>query len=282
MQYHETTFPADTKPTEVKTFPSVAELVEHGQPTPRVKPMVSSFVGRKFNSRADARQAANAPWPQGVKTIDRIASEIADEELPEIPVVRRRPAWSEDDGDEVCIDRMRVGRPYWRTTRRTVTHRVHELAIVVDVTSPACRKAEDIFYRGAAATVLARTLQDAGHRVEVWAAAQSRDTYTDYASSMIGVCLKRYEESLDIATLANATSGWFYRTAVLEAHCRSMEGRSVRMGIGYAAPLSDAVVAAATGLTEYTLIGNAWTYDEAVTKVRQTLRRLARPDRRCA
>src|SRR5439155_9465989 len=133
-----------------------------------------------------------------------------------------RLAWQADDGDEVDYDRLRSGQEFWRASRREFCSGSPIVSVFFNIATPASREPEEILWRGAAALVLANLLEATGYRVELWAAQYcTRCSYEDGAGVFTAVCLKRSEQPLDLATLVNAVSGWFYRTLFFQAYyCR--------------------------------------------------------------
>lgn len=157
--------------------------------------------------------AATSTWADGVETLERIAQRLRDAAMPAPRRRTRRPRFDECNGDEVDTDRLRSGQAFWRTTSRETTSGPATITIVSDMATPGSRSGEELFWRGAAAVVLAEMLEAAGYRVELWAANHVSGCYFGADSKLlIGVCLKRTGETLDRATLAAALSAWFYRT----------------------------------------------------------------------
>ena len=86
------------------------------------------------------------------------------------------------------------------------------VSILVNVTASCYRQASDILWRGAVGVVLTDLLERAGYRVEFWGAQYCLPAYVDRTGCFQAVCLKRADQPLDLPTLVNGTSGWFYRT----------------------------------------------------------------------
>ena len=265
--------PGNSKPTEIRVYESIREVIEHGSGSEYLAPAQTKWVGRKFRGWDDAASAARTEWREGIERVSRLADQLRDEELPDLPVVRRRPAYSEDDGDEVCLERLRLGRPYWRTTRRQSQGGVRDHAVIVDVSTPSVVDPQKIFHRGAAGIVLAEMLERAGHRVEIWAADFQLDTYESKpGNSAIFAPLKRATDPIDVSTLANATSGWFYRTFWLGAVSRSHRGRRTKSCLGRPAPLTESLLRRATIFGAYTVIADCWDEEQSAQHVRRALR----------
>lgn len=174
----------------------------------------SAFIGRTFGSWDDVITAVNSPWPEGIETVRGMIDELRGESdrLPRPKDRRRRRGFSEDSGDEVDFDRLQAGQPYWTITRREQVSGPQRIALIADVSTNGNVTADRILWRGVTALVLSDLLEQAGYRVGLWAVHHSSHTYPDGRGQFSGVMLKNYQQPLDVTTLINAVSGWFFRT----------------------------------------------------------------------
>ena len=79
----------------------------------------AQFVGRQFNKSMDeAAKAATEIWPDGLNAYGNMIDRLRETEMPRPKSLRRVPRWSEDDGDEIDLDRLRAGQAFWRDTHR--------------------------------------------------------------------------------------------------------------------------------------------------------------------
>jgi hypothetical protein len=199
--------------TEGRVFDSLADMVGACKEIPAERSAEGAsgidnekFAGRQFGTLDEAFAALQTAWTEGIEVVERMGRELDAADLPKPVSRRRKPRFSEDDGDELDYDRLRTGRAFWRTTRRENTRGPATITVVVDVCANARVKHHDILWRGAAAVALTKRLEEAGYRVELWAAALSVENYYS-TSGFAAVCLKRPSEPLDESSLINAVSG---------------------------------------------------------------------------
>lgn len=279
-------------PVELKQFDSVADLAEYSRGADlewrramgcdgsrnTLDRMVAreSFVGRQFANYAEAEAAANGTWSEGLATLERTIDQLRNAQLP-APVDRRRRArFNEYDGDEICVDRLRRGQPFWRQIARQNATGPTTLNILVDLNTPGFKASSDVFWRGAAAIALAELCEAAGYRVEL--TSYIFGAFYRSSGGLISCCLKRTSDPLDRASLVNATSGWFYRTVGFAAMVRSCEGKVACSGLGSIWRLRD--IAGATNWLKpagepVVVIDDVWSQAEAVELIRRQIALLA-------
>lgn len=170
----------------------------------------SRFTGRDFGNDWDrfAREAVGA-WEEGAKTIQRMKESIKLELAPR--TIKRYTHWREDAGDDLSIDRFERGQPFWRSSRRDRNTGPGGITIAVNLSAAAFRTPESLFWRGAAAAIIADVCEAAGYAVEIHAIVYTEGTYTNGAGSFQAVCAKRPGDYLDIGSLATVVSGWYFR-----------------------------------------------------------------------
>jgi hypothetical protein len=230
------------------------------------------WVGRPFGTWSEVYSAARSPWAEGVKTVERMETELQGAKMPKPKCRRRRTRFVEDNGDELDYDRLRDGRAFWRTSRREQGSGAQTVTIIIDVNAAFKIKHKDILWRGAAALALTRILEEAGFRVEIWLTHRANNVYfvkRRWHGHCHAVCLKRPSDPLDVGTLVSACSGWLYRTLMFRAK-----------GIGNHVPtdgLGSPVKPATLDLDEITrdpnriLISGAYSYGDAVAQAQAAL-----------
>lgn len=233
----------------------------------------AGWIGRHYKGWDEVQAEANSDWPVGQRIVAEMLAKLSSVELPAPVSVKRRACWSEDGGDELDNDRLRAGQEYWRTTRRQSTRSPRTISVVASVSTSYGHKPEDVIWRGAAAVVLANLLENAGYQVELWAADYSRRTYKDGASRFTGVCLKRADQPVDVATVINAVSGWFYRLVFFQEHFVETRSEADAPGLGFPQPLSRAgeQIAEMVGNADTVLIDGVFDECAAVAKIRQVI-----------
>ena len=270
-------------PTHAYLFDSVEEFLSDLEQIPRSRIEATHltdeavrrgpFIGRDFSGWADVFQAARTVWPDGLAIVDKMLADLDDVSMPRPVSRRRRTRFAEDDGNELDYDRLRSGQPFWRTSRRENTRGPATITIIVDVGANANVKHSDILWRGAAAIALTKRLEEAGYRVELWAAHRAEGVWVPLGSPSIdgfqAVCLKRPGDPLDPSTLVSAVSGWFFRTAFFRATCLCHE--RVASDLGHAITPRSIDLDRVSHDENRVLISDAFDYDTAVSKVRAAL-----------
>jgi hypothetical protein len=252
---------------------NTARIAEGGRQYQPWKTHRNDWVGREFSSWDQVCKEANETWGKGLRLVNDMLSQFSTVELPKPVSRKRKPAWSPDDGDEIENDRLRSGQDCWRTTRRQVTSGPSTVAIVANVCTSSFHESSDIIWRGAAAIVLANLLEDAGYRVELWAAKGTPHEPGD-AGVFHSMCLKRADQPLDVATLVNAISGWFYRTCWIQTCFSEKEYRRPNEGrAGRPTPMGDngEYIERLVGSQPVVFIEEVYSRDAALALVREVI-----------
>jgi len=267
--------------TRYRIFDDTEDLIATVQSIPddssRLEPIHivdrEHWIGRDFHDWEEVYAAARSPWPEGVEIVERMAEELADADLPQPQNTRRKPRFSEDNGDEVDYDRLRSGQPFWRTTQRANTRGPQVVTLVVDLNAAQKIAHHDILWRGAAVLAMTRILEDAGFRVEIWTIHCAQKCYSDGTGHCHAVCLKRPGDPLNVGTLVSAVSGWFYRTVGFRAKALGRKPKK-SLGTPHVPRYCDTETVFA-GYDDYIVIGGAYSYGGAVYLARRALEKLA-------
>lgn len=265
---------------EVKQFESIGEIIDYTESSIIDQMAGDEFyiewLGRDMGNSANARKLANEVWHDGLRLFDSAKDKISSHSLPAPKTRRRRARFDEFGGDEVCVDRLRSGAPFWRTTKREQSDGTSSLTIVVNIGAPASRHSDEIIWRGVAAVCLCELLEAAGYRVEIISYDASIDCYKeDNSSHLATVQLKSCDEPLDTVGLIAATSGWFYRVFGIGAIRRSCLGKTPESGCGLSQTLSSEQFESMTGRKPTVMIGNVWSEADAVELIEDTLKTIA-------
>ena len=258
-----------------RIYESVSDMVdEANQPDAhrqeRYSEFTTSFIGRDIKTWFAARSACSSIWRQGDEIISGMLAELGRVDLPKPKCRKRRRHWSEDNGGEVDYDRLRIGQPFWRESRREQHTGSQFVTIVVDLGANCGVKADKILWRGAAAVVLAKLLEEAGYRVELWGCFRASGMYHVGPRDIFSaVCLKRPQEPLDIQSLTIAVSGWFFRTVGFRSFCVASRGTDSCLG-SHRIP-EDACLDEITPDAKRITIHSVWAKDAAIELVRQTV-----------
>lgn len=273
--------------TDIRIYDSLSEFIQmaddyladstatnHQQATTNSNYAVtsSSFVGRpdlgEWNS---VKQKANETWSDGLEIVERFKTDLAGK-IGQPVSRRRRRCWSEDGGDDICLDRMRSGQPFWRSSHRPHVRGPQVISLVATQQTSASVKSSNILWRGAAMLALATVLEEAGYRCELWGAIAGRNVY-GRNGMLLATRLKASGSPLDQATLTNAVSGWFYRTVGFVNYCATPTGLRVKSHLGEVMGLSSEM------LNEFApdahVIDNATSYDKALSVCQEILSKVS-------
>lgn len=193
----------------------------------------ADWIGRKFASFDDIRAAVDGTWAYGVDTVEEMSRELEREELPRPTVIKRRRVWDDYAGDEIDVDRYRSADPFFRTNSRVSTPGPRLITFLVQLGANAFMDSLALFWRGALATTLARIVEDAGYRTEIVGFTMNEHTTTNpqCGNTVTTFRLKEAGDMLDVGSLVNATSGWFFRTVTFAAW--TVPGERLNYGLGH-------------------------------------------------
>ena len=243
------------------------------------------WVGRYFGSWADVVAAVRSPWPEGAETLERLVTELGDLDLPRPVSRRRRVRPSEDDGDEVEFDRLRAGDPaYWQRPVRERAYGPQRICIVSSISTSLIVRPQDIFWRGAVSILLTNLLEQAGYDVELAAGWKVINMYgkkdpRGRVRRGTGdglyhtLTLKPAGRPLDEGEVANALSGWCFRSlwfqtsCLLRPHqCSSSLGTPVRMH-----PDDPQLAEAVAGASLTATVDGVFSREAAINWIRKTI-----------
>ncbi len=233
----------------------------------------ANFTGRRdLGSWDGVVQASRREWPEGLSVVDRMLSNLGEANLPKPKSRRRRLRWDESNGDEICYDRLRSGQPFWRESRRQVTSGPTTVTILTDVCTMCGVDAGEILWRGAAAIVLAKLLEEADYRVELWAYEKCNQRYDNAMAGMNAVCLKRPQDPLDTSTLVSSVSGWFYRTVFFRVP--SLSRRYLDMSLGPVVQAQSSDLDLITNDERRIVVERIFSHESAIGFIKQSLRNM--------
>lgn len=243
----------------------------HGRWVPNFEAQDHKFRGRKFRDWSEVAAAAVSPWDEGLEAVRSMQDQIEKARLPRPLSKRRRGTWSEDDGDDFDLARFRSGQAYWRASQRRRGLGFNTVTIVSDVSANRDVSPTDILWRGAASMCLAKILEQAGYRTEIWAAWGAQCYYYSGRELFSAVRLKRPHDRLDTGRVAAGVSGWFFRTVFFAAG--NLAGDRPTRHLGFAVPVAH-LVHHVTPDPARILVSGAWSFCEAVELVRRELETL--------
>lgn len=178
------------------------------------KYITASGDGTEWQQRIDAMRQLNEEL---VSQVEAMVNEMQHLDLPEVKDTRRRCTYSEDDGDEVDLDRLRSGQAFWRTSQREDSTGPATVTVICDIGANWSVPAVALQWRGVAAVALTHILEKLGYQVEFWMVEGGRRVFSNRDSTekvVQAMCLKRTEDTLDIKSIINCLSAAFYRSVV--------------------------------------------------------------------
>jgi len=210
-------------------------------------------------------------WPDGYKRAQETIGEIA--ELPQLMDFRRKRRFA-DHGDQIHMDRVMAGRLdiAWESRKREASAGMGMgvTRIMVGIGATASYSAEQMYWRGAVACLLADALEMSGRPVEIIAYSHVAGSYPRYKhkNRCDIITLKQADQMLDIDTIAACTAmAGYFRHFVFKARlsdpkrlCADNMGTTINMPPeGYYDRDNDIV------------IDNVWTQHEAELFIKREL-----------
>ena len=247
------------------------------------------FVGRRFRNWGDLLDACRSAWGEGIDTIQQMVDEIKNETMPKPKSRKRRGAWSSEEGDEFDLDRLQRGTPYWRTTQRESASGAQEVTILVQVGGNCGTSSLDLLWQGAAAIAVAEILEEVGFQVQLLGASRTERSWIAKVKGkqqIVGhvdvIELKKSGDVIDRSSLANAVSGWHYRTIHFADAARKRPApgvvvTEVRTGLGHSESLTSGDIEFATMAKPF-VIQDCYSRREATDKAKRILNNIAQAD----
>lgn len=230
----------------------------------------AGWIGRAFQTFDDIRAAVDGTWTEGVDTVEEMSREL-ERSLPTPKTIKRRRVWDDYAGDEIDVDRFRSADPFFRTNERRLTNGPRVISLLIQLGANAFRDSFSLFWRGALAITLARMLEDAGYRTEIvgFTMCESTTTNPQCGNTLTTFRLKEAGDMLDVGSLVNATSGWFFRTVTFAAWSTPREQLSY--GLGHMVEATPEVVEYIAPGARPWLVSGVYSREEAVGLARGLL-----------
>ena len=215
-----------------RIYDDVQDMIEYAKDNPWKNRLLTDpkFMGRKFSDWADVMKCVHDPHPEIAKQVQDLIDNLDDIELPEPQDIKKRVVFDENDGDEIDLDRLNGGQPYWRTLKKKPAYGSQFKRIIINMSARATIKGDALHWRGAVGIALAKIIEEAGYQVEIWAAGVTRGTYVDDSSHRSMLNLKTVNDLIDIEAIGTSISGWFYRS--IWQGSKITKGRKVCSGGG--------------------------------------------------
>ncbi len=224
---------------EMYLFHSVADIAEYSDPAlfeaGRQEFTFGSGEGAetRLETWAQFKERTEKEWANGIRVFSMFVEQLTSANLPETKDKKRRTRFG-TEGDDIDFDRMRNGETnFWRKSERDDSTGPTTMTVVIDTTTPYTMQSEDILWRGAAGVALAKILEERGWGCEIWVVNGSTLYSGEETPVYTACCLKRPSDPLDISTLINTVSGWFYRTGTFTLIKTICKNRMKKLAWGY-------------------------------------------------
>lgn len=199
----------------------VNKAKEHNSTPDSFKPNVSfNWPGRRGRNWDDCVRFIHEPWPEATAIIKQIVDGIKSEDLPQPKSLKRRPRWSENDGD-LDLDRVLGGEAeHLREVKRAKSTGPHHVALVsnLDAGKGHSCNASGVWFRSGCCIALADILENLGYTVEIWTWTRGYNVYPRPDHHQFLACRPKVSgDSVDVDALCDTMSAWFTMSATFGA-----------------------------------------------------------------
>lgn len=184
------------------------------------------------------------PWPEAVSMVRYVADQVRQSrELPLPKSVKRRPRWSDDDGD-IDVDRAMKGESdMYRSARRHRSTAPMHIAFVTNLDATIGwwhTNSTGVFFRSAASIAMSDILEDAGYSVEIWIWSRGLNVFPEPDSEQFIACkVKAAGDVVDYDALCSSMSDWFCTQAIVGSIASNPHAKVKDKGLGVEASLGN-------------------------------------------
>ena len=242
----------------------------------------NSDIGRDFPGLwPEVFEKARQSWPEGEELLRKALEKLKGLELPIPESIRRRQRWSDMEGDDIEPMKVFNSEPYWRgTNKRQALGGCPTITVLCNNGTSYDHSPESVIWRGIAAMICTDILEDAGYRVELWAAREGSDTFNSGAEDQLTATLiKEAHGPLVKPLLVSVVSGWYYRTIVWLSYFDLTENERPSYGLGSPqrsiSQEAKEAIAGSDQIGHFFEIGQIWDDDECIDLVRKTIKEFA-------
>lgn len=214
---------------------------------------------------AAVERAVKHGWSEGRR---RAVESIAQITVPKIKNLKRQKARA-DAGDHLDMQRVYGGdlERAWETTRRDVGVNIRSqlVTLVVNIGALCNVRAEEMYWRGAAALVACDTLERSGRRVEIIAYNYASQVYpgSEHPTGLTVVKVKAFEDAVNLDQLASTLAlAGFFRTYIFIAKLAAPFKASRGLGVTIHQAPSAELLGVARG-SEVIHVTDVWTCEAA-------------------
>lgn len=185
--------------------------------------LLSRFCGANYSQIIERQYS----WPEGVKMLNSLTSV-------ELPITKQcKKVWSDDDGDEMDMERFYNDMPFLQKRIKTLGTRSRGnniQKILINLTEYAGVKAENMLWKTYTAVKLCDELESRGTRCEVIAFETAKNVDHLKRFDTIEIPIKQAHEPLNTSLLCAVLSPWFLRHWIFQLEYSCIE--NVCSGLG--------------------------------------------------
>ena len=196
------------------------------------------WFGGGFRPGGDVQAKVRDGWAQGRDRMETLRDSLTQVKL--LPRDRKRKLIRSDFGDTLDIHQVYAGRLdiAWRRPRRQQSLGPQKIALYANMLCSGYEHSDVLFYRGAAAAMLADLLQNAGYMVRLTVGFGGKVADTGEKSSC-RITVKDYGMPLDITSTSATILPGFFRAlghAWVAAHAKKLGNPSLYVQQGIVEP----------------------------------------------
>jgi hypothetical protein len=197
----------------------------------------ADWYGAGCKTGNDVRKLVNDGWPQGRERLNTLRNQIS--VIDAVPVDKRRRLVRGASGDSLDMPYVWSGRLdiAWRSAKRTDSRGPQRIEIVANMICSGGEHADVLFWRGAAAVVLADILEAAGYMVRLTVNFGGKAEESKVSCRIV---VKDHGTPLDITSTSAVILPGFFRAighAWIAAHCpHARDQGGIMVGQGMVEP----------------------------------------------
>lgn len=262
----------------------------------------AEWLGIDINSADELREMCAEKWSDSIVMFEGLREEVAGITIPPPKSKKKKKEYSDQEGEEIDIDKFTQGEEnFWIRSGRESIKGPQEVVLVIEASIPGNVEIKAGMWRGVAGVVLADILEEHGYTVEMQlidycTRPYDSDSYKNLSPELVTelqgirffaneLVIKKSGDPLNIATLMNTLSTWYFRTVMLQSmdellvddngqiFVAASKGRGGHTQLsGMSSELKKELVR--YGWSNVRVIENIWSKDKAIQKIKGILKEL--------
>lgn len=183
-----------------------------------------SWNGFGFTDGREVVKAVREGWPEGLRKVQTLETEIDLGGL--VPRDRRRCLIRTDSGDHLDMQAVYSGRfaEAWTRARRRYGVGPEHVTLIINMSINRSTKADIIFYRGAAAMLVAKAIENLGYQVRVVIGMGTSSPSSDEENVSCRITVKGFGAPLSDLVIASSLIPGVFRSLGLAWHSNHCRG----------------------------------------------------------